>query len=55
MQVGQKIQVSGNGIYAECIIKLIPESGYRKNLDFILVQHPNGAAYWVQLTYCKTC
>lgn len=51
MQVGQTVNVQGNGINALCIIHGMWFTGYRS--DYVQVKHTNGKIYFVEVKNCK--
>lgn len=51
MQVGQTVNVQGNGISATCVVHAVNFSGYR--LEYVQVKHPNGKVYFVEIKNCK--
>lgn len=51
MQVGQKVQVQGNGINASCVVYAVGFTGYRS--DYLQVKHPDGKIYFVEIKNCK--
>lgn len=50
MEVGQKVQVQGNGLNAACEVHAVGFSGYRA--DYVQVKHPCGKVYFVQIKNC---
>lgn len=51
MQVGQTVQVQGNGIDSICVVHAVGFTGYRS--DYLQVKHPNGKIYFVEIKNCK--
>ena len=51
MQVGQTVEVQGNGISGLCLVHGIGFTGYRS--DYVQVKHTNGKIYFVEIKNCK--
>ena len=51
MQVGQTVDVQGNGINGLCLVHGIGFTGYRS--DYVQVKHTNGKIYFVEIKNCK--
>ena len=51
MQVGQTVEVQGNGINALCLVHGTGFAGYRS--DYVQVKHTNGKIYFVEIKNCK--